>query len=60
MVILQKIGRATPSVAATLIEQLPDENDPRRSMEVKIAQNVATVAYIGLWSTVNHELPTNY
>ena len=60
MVILQKIGRATPSVVATLIEQLPDEDDPRRSMEVKIAQNVATVAYIGLWPTVNHELPTNY
>ena len=59
MVILQKIGRATPSVVATLIEQLPDEDDPRRSMEVKIAQNVAAVAYIGLWSTVNQELPTN-
>ena len=50
MVILQKVGRATPSVAATLIEQLPDEDDPRRSMEVKIAQNVAALAYVGLWS----------
>ena len=50
MVILQKIGWATPSVAATLIEQLPDEDDPQRPMEEKIAQNVAAVTYIGLWS----------
>ena len=56
--ILQKNGRATPSLAATLIEQLPEEDDPQRPMEEKIAQNVAAVAYIGLWScklTVNHE-----
>ena len=50
MVTLQKIGRASPSVAATLIEQLPDENDPQRPMEENIAQNVAAVAYMGLWS----------
>ena len=51
MVILQKIGsgRAAPSVAATLIERLPDENDPQRPMEEKIAQDVAAIAYIGLW-----------
>ena len=60
MVIRQKIGRATPSVAATLNEQLPDEDDPQRPVEEKIAQNVAAAAYIGLWSTVNQELPTNY
>ena len=60
MVILQKIGRATPSIAASLIEQLPDEGDPERPIEERLAQNVATVAYIGLWPTVNHELPTNY
>ena len=56
--ILQKIGRAAPSVAAALIERLPDEDDPQRPMEEKIAQNVTAVAYIGLWScewTVNHE-----
>ena len=46
--ILQKDGNATPSIAATLIEQLPDEDDPQRPMEEKIAQNVAAVAYIGL------------
>ena len=45
---LQKIGKAVPSVAATLIERLPDEDDPKRPMEEKIAQNVAAVAYIGL------------
>ena len=50
MVILQKIGKATPSVAATLIEQLPDEDDPQRPVEEKIAQNVAALTYIGLWS----------
>ena len=50
MTILQKIGRATPSVATTLIEQLPDEDDPQRPMEEKIAQNVANIAYLGLCS----------
>ena len=50
MVILQKIGSATPSVVATLIERLPDEDDPQRPMEEKIAQNVAASAYLGLWS----------
>ena len=57
MVILQKIGSAAPLVAAALIERLPDEDDPQRPMEEKIAQNVAAVAYIGLWSyewIVNH------
>ena len=49
MMILQKFGRATPSVAATLIEQLPDEDDPQRIMEEKIAQNVAAISYSGLW-----------
>jgi hypothetical protein len=50
MMILQKIGRAAQSVAATLIEQLPDEDDPQRPLEEKIAQDVAAVAYIGLLS----------
>ena len=49
MMILQKIGSATPSIAANLIEQLPNEDDPQRPMEEKISQNVAAVAYIGLW-----------
>ena len=63
MVIPQKIGRAAPSIAATLIEQLPDEDDPQRSMEVKIAQNVAAISYVGQWSckwTVNLGWPTDY
>ena len=53
----KKIGTAASSVAANLIEQLPDEEDPRLPMEVKIAQNVATMAYLGSWSCkciVNH------
>ena len=50
MVILQKIGKATPSIAATLIERLPDEDDPKRSTEKKIAQNVAALSYVGPWS----------
>ena len=49
IVILQKIGRAASSVAATLIERLPDEDDPQRPMDEKIAQNVAALAYVGLW-----------
>ena len=50
MVILQKIGMAAPSVTAALIERLPDEDDPQRPMEEKIAQNVTSLAYLGLWS----------
>ena len=57
MMILQKIDSIAPSVAATLIERLPDENDPQRPMEEKIAQNVAAVAYVGLWSC---KLPVNH
>ena len=63
MVIPQKIGGVPPSVAAILIERLPDENDSQRPIEEKIAQNVAAVSYVGLWSfkwTVNHGWPTNY
>jgi hypothetical protein len=35
-------------VAASLIEHLPDEDDPERLMEEKIAQNVAFVSYVGM------------
>ena len=59
MIILQKNGSATPSMAATLIEQLPNEDDPQRPMEENISQNVAAIAYIGLWSCkswMNHTL----
>ena len=47
MVILQKIGRAAPSVAASLIERLPDEDDSQRPTEEKIAQDVPALTYIG-------------
>jgi hypothetical protein len=47
MVILQKIGRAAPSVVATLIERLPAEDDSQRPMEENIAQDVAAMAYVG-------------
>ena len=47
MVILQKIGRAAPSIAATLIEKLPDVDNPQRPMEENIAQNVAAISYVG-------------
>ena len=50
VILLQKTGNATPSVVATLIERLPDEDDPQRPIEEKVAQNVAAIAYIGLWS----------
>ena len=39
--ILQKNGKATSSVAASLIERLPDEGDPQRSSEETIAKDVA-------------------
>ena len=45
--VLQKDGKATPSVAASLIERLPDEGDPQRSREERIAKNVAFVIYAG-------------
>jgi hypothetical protein len=45
--ILQKNGKAIPSVAASLIERLPDESDPQRSSEERIAKNVNFVAYAG-------------
>jgi hypothetical protein len=48
---IQKNGKATPSVAASLIESLPDEGDPQRSEEEKIAKNVAWIVYAGAWFT---------
>ena len=46
--ILQKNGKATPSIVATLIEHLPHQDDLQRPMEEKHVQDVAAVAYIGL------------
>ena len=47
--IFQKISKATPSIAASLIDRLPDESDPQRSGEEIIARNVVFVAYLGKW-----------
>jgi hypothetical protein len=47
--IMQKDGKATPSAAASLIENLPDEGDPQRSEEEIIAKNVAWAVYGGTW-----------
>jgi hypothetical protein len=44
---VQNNGKATPSVAANLIERLPDKSDPQRSTEERVAKNVAFVAYAG-------------
>ena len=49
--ILQKSVKATPSVAASLIERLPNEGDSQRSREETIAKNVVFVAYAGTWCT---------
>jgi hypothetical protein len=49
MMILQKSGKASPSVVASLIERLPDESDPQHSMEERIAKDVAFVIYAGSW-----------
>ena len=43
--ILQKNGKATPSVAASILELLPDEDDPQQSEE--IAKGVTLIAYLG-------------
>ena len=51
VIILQKSGKATPSVAASLIERLPAEGDPQRSGEERAAKNVVSAAYRGIWCT---------
>ncbi|KAF9458367.1 cytochrome P450 [Collybia nuda] len=40
-------GNVVPSVAASLIEALPDEDDARRVEEESISRNTAAVAYAG-------------
>ena len=47
--ILQENGKATPSVAASLIERLPEEGDSQRSSEERIAKDVVFTAYIGTY-----------
>ena len=51
MTILQKNGKAIPSVAASLIERLPIEGDSQRSSEERVAKNVVFIAYAGTWCT---------
>ena len=46
---LQKNVNATPSVAESLIQRLPDEDDSQRPMEEMVAQNVAALAFVGRW-----------
>jgi hypothetical protein len=45
--ILQKNGKATPSVAASLVERLPEEGDPERFREERAAKNMVFSAYGG-------------
>ncbi|KDR79209.1 hypothetical protein GALMADRAFT_137092 [Galerina marginata CBS 339.88] len=40
-------GEAIPSLAATLIDRLPDQGDPFHAEERRIAQDTAAVAYVG-------------
>ena len=47
----QKSHKAMPSVAASLIERLPNEGDPERSREETIARNVTFAAYAGMLCT---------
>ena len=49
IMILQKDGKAPRSIAASLIERLPDEGDSQRSREETIAKDVIFVAYAGKW-----------
>lgn len=46
----QKEGIAGPSVAATLIAALPQGDEILLAEETKIAQNVAAVSYMGMYS----------
>ena len=45
--ILQKNGKATPSVAASIIELLPDEDDSDPQQYEEIAKGVTFIAYLG-------------
>jgi len=43
----QREGTAEPSVAANLIEKLPDETSPNRTEEEETARNACAVAFAG-------------
>ena len=36
-------------MAATLINRLPNKDDPLRPAEERLAQDVAVVSYLGVW-----------
>ena len=58
--ILQKSGKATPSVATSLIERFPDEGDPQWSSEERVAKDVVFIAYAGTWWYIgNLSLPAD-
>ena len=42
------MGKATPSIASSLIESLPDEGHPQRAVEEKLARDVCAGVYAGL------------
>ena len=58
--ILQKNGKATPSVASGIIEHLPDEGDPQRSSEEKVGKDVLFIAYAGTWSASHVGRPADF
>ena len=45
--IMQKNGKASPCLAATLIDRLPHKEDPNRPMEERLAQELGVEVYIG-------------
>ena len=36
-------------MAADLVERLPDEGDPQRPIEEKVAQDLSATSFIGRW-----------
>ena len=49
MIIPQNLGKAGPSMAATLIERLPHEDDAERPKEEQIAKDLTGIIYTGKW-----------
>jgi len=53
-----KIGRAAPSIAATLIERLPDEDDSQRPIEEEVAHDVTAFSYVAGADTTTSTVQT--
>lgn len=51
ILLAQRNGTAAPSIAASLIEALPDENTAERNEEEQIAVSTAATAFIGKETT---------